>query len=91
MRGRALLKDGTPRVNASLWLMPSGSSMPICLSTDQDGYFTITNIPPGDYHAYFFDNGAGPNSPGYFNDHMNDYPALHLQAGMNAQMTLTQR
>ena len=65
--------------------------MPICLSTDQDGYFTITNIPPGDYHAYFFDNGAGPNSPGYFNDHMNDYPALHLQAGMNAQMTLTQR
>ena len=87
IRGRALLKSGSPRIRASLWLMPENSNVPICVPTDQDGYFSL-NIPPGDYNAYFFDNAAGPNDPNYFVDHKDDYPTLHLKSGPNPPMTL---
>jgi len=87
MRGRALLKNGSPRVRASVWLMPENSNLPICVSTDENGYFSL-NIPPGNYNAYFFDNNAGPNDPNYFVEHKDDYPTLHLKSGPNPPMTL---
>ena len=92
LSGKVLDDAGRPALSAMVEFLPvTGANRAVGCGTNSDGTFTSSPMLTGDYRVYVLpDNGHWDlmQDPDYLKAHENDFPLLHVAAGVNPPLTL---
>ncbi len=89
LNGKVLDQAGRPAAGALVDFLPMTGNGPAV--SGSDGTFESSPLLPGDYRVYVLPDYAHMDlaqDPNYLKAHENDFPVLHVAAGVNPPLTL---
>ncbi|HXN50238.1 MAG TPA: carboxypeptidase-like regulatory domain-containing protein, partial [Bryobacteraceae bacterium] len=91
VKGEILDAGGLPAPNVPVSFISATGSGSFAAMSNSDGTFTSSPLLPGDYRVYVLPDYAHMDlaqDPDYLKAHENDFPPLHVAAGVNPPLTL---